>query len=60
MKAAASELEMLEGLEQLRFLDLGIPVSVVQLDPLSWDAIELNNPSDVPVIERVLEERGIE
>jgi 3-deoxy-manno-octulosonate cytidylyltransferase (CMP-KDO synthetase) len=60
MKAAASELEMLEGLEQLRFLDLGMPVSVVQLDPLSWDAIELNNPSDVPIIERVLEERGIE
>ena len=60
MKAPASELEMLEGLEQLRFLDLGIPVSVVQLDPLSWDAIELNNPSDVPIIERVLEERGIE
>ena len=58
--APASELETLEGLEQLRFLDLGIPVSVVHLDPLSWDAIELNNPSDVPTIERVLGERGIE
>ena len=60
MEAPASELEMLEGLEQLRFLDLGIPVAVMQLDPLSWDAIELNNPSDVPTIERVLGERGIE
>ena len=60
MAAPASELEMLEGLEQLRFLDIGVPVSVVQLDPLSWDAIELNNPSDVPAIERVLAERGIE
>ena len=60
IEAPASELEMLEGLEQLRFLDLGIPVAVVQLDPLSWDAIELNNPSDVPTIERVLGERGIE
>jgi len=60
IEAPASELEMLEGLEQLRFLDIGVPVSVVQLDPLSWDAIELNNPSDVPAIERILAERGIE
>jgi 3-deoxy-manno-octulosonate cytidylyltransferase (CMP-KDO synthetase) len=58
--AAPSELEALEGLEQLRFLDLGLPVSVVQLDPLEWDSIELNNPTDVPAIERVLAERGIE
>ena len=58
--AQPSELEQLEGLEQLRFLDLGLPVSVVQLDPLGWDSIELNNPSDVPLIERVLAERGIE
>jgi 3-deoxy-manno-octulosonate cytidylyltransferase (CMP-KDO synthetase) len=57
--AAASELEQLEGLEQLRFLDLGLPVSIVQLDSLSWDSIELNNPSDVPVIERILAERDI-
>ena len=60
MAAPASELETLEGLEQLRFLEIGVPVSVVQLDPLSWDAIELNNPSDVPAIERVLAERCIE
>lgn len=58
--AEASELEQLEGLEQLRFLDLGLPVSVVRLDPLGWDSIELNNPSDVPLIERVLAERGID
>jgi 3-deoxy-manno-octulosonate cytidylyltransferase (CMP-KDO synthetase) len=58
--APASELERLEGLEQLRFLELGLPISVVQLEPLCWDSIELNNPSDVPVIERVLVERGID
>ena len=58
--APASTLEALEGLEQLRFLDLGLPVSVVRLEPLDWDSIELNNPSDVPVIERILNERGIE
>jgi 3-deoxy-manno-octulosonate cytidylyltransferase (CMP-KDO synthetase) len=58
--AEASQLEQLEGLEQLRFLDLGLPVSIVELDPLGWDSIELNNPSDVPLIERVLAERGID
>ena len=60
IEASPSELVLLEGLEQLRFLDIGVPVSVVQRDPLSWDAIELNNPSDVPAIERILAERGIE
>lgn len=59
-KAEPSQLERLEGLEQLRFLDLGLPVSIVELDPLGWDSIELNNPSDVPLIERVLGERGID
>ena len=57
--APVSRLEELEGLEQLRFLDLGLAVGLVYLDPLAWDAIELNNPSDVPVIERILAERGI-
>lgn len=52
-------LEGLEGLEQLRFLDLGLPISVVSLDPLEWDAIELNNPGDKAVIERILKERCI-
>lgn len=59
-EATPSTLEMLEGLEQLRFLDLGLAVSIIQLDPLGWDSIELNNPSDVSAIERVLAERGIE
>lgn len=58
--ATPSELENLEGLEQLRFLDLGLPVSVVQIEQLNWDSIELNNPSDVPQIERVLADRGID
>lgn len=57
--AGASELEQLEGLEQLRFLDLGQAIGVVRLDPLAWDSIELNNPSDVATIERILAERGI-
>ena len=54
-----SELEELEGLEQLRFLDGGVPVGVVPFDPIGWDAIELNNPTDVTPIEAVLKARGI-
>lgn len=55
-----SELEALEGLEQLRFLAGGIAVGVVPFDPIGWDAIELNNPSDVAPIEAILKTRGIE
>lgn len=57
--AAPSPLELLEGLEQLRFLDLGMPVAVMAVESLGWDSIELNNPGDVPVIERILADRGI-
>lgn len=57
--SASCELEELEGLEQLRFLELGLPVAVVALDALDWDAIELNNPGDKQVIERVLKARCI-
>lgn len=56
----SSQIEELEGLEQLRFLDGGIPVGVVPFDPIAWDAIELNNPSDVEPIEATLKARGIE
>ena len=59
-QVAPSELEQLEGLEQLRFLDQGEKISILPLDPLAWDCIELNNPSDVPAIEAVLRQRGIE
>lgn len=52
--AAPSLLEELEGLEQLRFLDLGLPVAVCASEPQGWDSVELNNPSDVPVIEQLL------
>ena len=57
--AEPCELELLEGLEQLRFLDQGKQVRILPLDPLDWDCIELNNPSDVPAIEAVLLQRGI-
>ena len=58
--AEPSPLELLEGLEQLRFLDQGLVVKAVPLDPIGWDCIELNNPSDVAPIEAILRQRGIE
>lgn len=54
-----SSLEMLEGLEQLRFLDAGLPIRIVPFEPLAWDCIELNNPEDAPAIEAALRARGI-
>jgi 3-deoxy-manno-octulosonate cytidylyltransferase (CMP-KDO synthetase) len=54
-----SHLEELEGLEQLRFLHIGVPVSVVVADPPAWDAIELNNPTDLGPIEAILAARKI-
>jgi 3-deoxy-manno-octulosonate cytidylyltransferase (CMP-KDO synthetase) len=59
MALETSTVEQLEGLEQLRFLDGGVPVGVVPFDPIEWDAIELNNPTDVEPIETILRERGI-
>ena len=58
--APPSPLEILEGLEQLRFLDQGKRVQVLPIDPVGWDCIELNNPSDVAPIEAVLAARGVE
>ncbi len=54
-----SQLELAEGLEQLRFLHSGLPVSLLQIDALPWNVIELNNPSDVPLIETELARLGI-
>lgn len=58
--ARPSALEELEGLEQLRFLDQGLKVQVLPMEPLAWDCIELNNPTDVSAIEAALQARGIE
>lgn len=47
-------LETLEGLEQLRFLEQGRPVLCVEVQAQGRQFWELNNPSDVPVIEAML------
>ncbi len=55
----AGPLERWEGLEQLRFLENGEPVACVEVEARGARFWELNNPEDVPLIERVLAERGI-
>jgi 3-deoxy-manno-octulosonate cytidylyltransferase (CMP-KDO synthetase) len=55
-----SELETLEGLEQLRFLVAGVSVAVVDVETPPFALRELNNPEDVTPIELALAEAGIE
>jgi 3-deoxy-manno-octulosonate cytidylyltransferase (CMP-KDO synthetase) len=55
-----SELETLEGLEQLRFLAAGVPVAVVDVETPPFALRELNNPEDVAPIEQALAEAGLE
>jgi 3-deoxy-manno-octulosonate cytidylyltransferase (CMP-KDO synthetase) len=58
--APPSELEELEGLEQLRFLVAGIPIGVVEVEPPPYALRELNNPEDVAPIEEALASAGLE
>jgi 3-deoxy-manno-octulosonate cytidylyltransferase (CMP-KDO synthetase) len=55
-----SELEELEGLEQLRFLAAKIPVDVVEVETPPFTLRELNNPDDVAPIEEALAATGLE
>jgi len=47
-------LETLEGLEQLRFLENGRNVLCVEVEARGRQFWELNNPSDVPILEAML------
>lgn len=49
-------LEAWEGLEQLRFMENGVPVACVEVDARGRQFWELNNPTDVPRIESILRE----
>lgn len=51
-------LETLEGLEQLRFLEQGRQVLCVEVQARGRQFWELNNPTDVPVIEAMLAAAG--
>lgn len=46
-----SLLERLEGLEQLRFLAQGVPIQCVQVESRGHAFWELNNPSDIALVE---------
>ncbi|PZX45609.1 3-deoxy-manno-octulosonate cytidylyltransferase (CMP-KDO synthetase) [Roseinatronobacter thiooxidans] len=59
MQAGACDLENLEGLEQLRFLYNGLPVTCVEVEAQGREFWELNNPEDVARIEAVLHREGI-
>jgi 3-deoxy-manno-octulosonate cytidylyltransferase (CMP-KDO synthetase) len=53
-------LELLEGLEQLRFIEHGHAVRVVEVASPGYDIWELNNPEDVAPIEAALAARGLD
>lgn len=60
MQAGPCALENLEGLEQLRFLYNGLPVTCVEVKAEGREFWELNNPEDVARIEAVLQREGWE
>lgn len=53
-------LERLEGLEQLRFLEHGHRIAAVEVSAPGAAFWELNNPSDVPLIEGYLARMGMD
>ncbi|MEX0337916.1 MAG: 3-deoxy-manno-octulosonate cytidylyltransferase [Arenibacterium sp.] len=56
----AGPLEQLEGLEQLRFLENNKRVLCVEVDARGRQFWELNNPEDVPKLERMMSDMGLE
>ena len=54
MEWQAGPLERYEGLEQLRFLENGVPIRCVEVDGRGRGVWELNNPVDVARIESVI------
>jgi 3-deoxy-manno-octulosonate cytidylyltransferase (CMP-KDO synthetase) len=52
--AHPTELELEEGLEQLRFFELGIPIQAVEVALPKSGLWEVNNPADVPMVEAAL------
>jgi len=58
--AKPGPLETLEGLEQLRFLENGIPIRCVEVEGRGRVFWELNNPEDIPRIEAALRAEGLD
>jgi 3-deoxy-manno-octulosonate cytidylyltransferase (CMP-KDO synthetase) len=51
-------LENLEGLEQLRLLELGIPVMTVAVDPPLFDSSGIDTEADIHRVEALIAEHG--
>lgn len=56
---SSGPLETLEGLEQLRFMENGRKVLCVEVEARGRQFWELNNPEDVPKIEAMMKEMGL-
>lgn len=52
-------LELVEGLEQLRFLQAGIPIRMIEVGNPPGGLWEVNNPADIVSVETALAERRI-
>jgi len=57
--APPGRLELIEGLEQLRFLEMGRRIRAVEVEARGRSFWELNNPADVPLVEAGLRAAGI-
>jgi 3-deoxy-manno-octulosonate cytidylyltransferase (CMP-KDO synthetase) len=53
-----SPLEEIEGLEQLRALENGIPIKVVEIDYRGRSHASIDSPHDVAVVERLIDSEG--
>ncbi len=55
----AGKLELQEGLEQLRFIEGGVPITCVEVEAHGRNFWELNNPSDIKYLEQELKSLNI-
>ncbi|WP_152639858.1 3-deoxy-manno-octulosonate cytidylyltransferase [Sphingobium bisphenolivorans] len=55
---APTELETLEGLEQLRLLELGIPITTVPVDPPRFDSSGIDTQADIARVEALIAAHG--
>lgn len=58
-EAPPCAIETAEGLEQLRFLHLGRAIRMVEIAEPEGGLWEVNNPEDIPIVERTLALRGL-
>jgi 3-deoxy-manno-octulosonate cytidylyltransferase (CMP-KDO synthetase) len=56
--AAPTALETLEGLEQLRLLELGVPIMTVPVDPPLFDSSGIDTEADIARVEALIADHG--